>query len=120
TRNTTVPREGRLSRFSKQALNLLGLAGGAILFFIVGWTSKDFWREGWLALRAEPYGVEDPTFGRDISFYFFTLPVLKGIQTGLLAIVAITMAGVAFVYLVRLGVRFGSWGNVPWAALRHL
>jgi hypothetical protein len=120
TRNQQVAREGRAGRFSRQALNLLGLVGGVVLFFVFGWVSKDFWREVWLSIRAEPFGVEDPTFGRDVSFYVFTLPVLKGIQSGLLAIVAITMVAVAFVYLVRLGVQFGSWGDVPFAALRHL
>lgn len=120
TRNQTAVREGRLGRFSKGALNVLGIVGSLALFLIVGWITKDFWREVWLALRAEEFGVKDPTFDRDVSFYVFTLPVLKGIQVSLLWIVGITAVAVAFVYLVRLGVRFGSWGDVPFAALRHL
>ncbi|HYI24906.1 MAG TPA: UPF0182 family protein [Thermomicrobiales bacterium] len=120
TRDTTRPQEGRFSRFSQLALNWLGIVGGVVLFFLFGWASKDFWREAWLALRADSFGVQDPTFGRDVSFYVFTLPVLKGVQSGLFALVGITMVAVAFVYIVRLGVRFRSWGNVPWAMIRHL
>ncbi|MEJ7902157.1 MAG: UPF0182 family protein, partial [Thermomicrobiales bacterium] len=120
TRNQTTIREGRVGRFSKSALNLLGAIGSIVLFVIVGWITKDFWRDVWLALRAEEFGVKDPTFNRDVSFYVFTLPVLKGIQVSLLWIVGITVVAVAIVYLVRLGVRFGSWGDVPFVALRHL
>ncbi len=120
TRNESVVRESRVGRFSKSALNLIGSIGGIVLFLVVGWISKDFWREAWLALRAEEFGVSDPTFDRDVSFYVFTLPVLKGIQVSLLWILGITMLAVAFVYLVRLGVRFGRWGDVPFVALRHL
>ncbi|MBA2470603.1 MAG: UPF0182 family protein, partial [Chloroflexia bacterium] len=120
TRNESVVRENRMGRFSTSALNLIGSIGSIVIFLIVGWISKDFWREAWLALRADEFGVSDPTFDRDVSFYVFTLPVLKGIQVSLLWIVGITMLAVAFVYLVRLGVRFGRWGDVPFVALRHL
>jgi uncharacterized membrane protein (UPF0182 family) len=120
TRNNWGAREGSVGRFSTSALNLLGSLFGAALFVIVGWISKDFWRDVWLAMRAEEFGIEDPTFNRDVSFYVFTLPVLKGVQNSLLWIVGITAVAVAVVYLVRLGVRFGQWGDVPMVALRHL
>jgi uncharacterized membrane protein (UPF0182 family) len=120
TRREGGPREGRVGRFSTSALNWLGIIGGVVLFVITGWVSKDFWREAWLALRAGNYGVQDPTFGRDVSFYVFTLPVLHGLQGALLLIVGVTTVAVAIVYAVRLGVRFGKWGDVPFAAVRHL
>jgi len=120
TRSEGATREGRVGRFSTVALNWLSLLGGAVMFLVTGWISKDFWREAWLALRADEFGVKDPTFDRDVSFYVFTLPVLHGIQSSLLLIAGATMIAVAFVYLVRLGVRFGKWGDVPYAALRHL
>jgi uncharacterized membrane protein (UPF0182 family) len=120
TRSQTAVREGRVGRFSKSALNWLGIAGATLLFVVAGWISKDFWRDVWLAMRANEFGVEDPTFNRDVSFYVFTLPVLKGIQSSLLLIVGVTAIAVALVYVVRLGVRFGKWGDVPFVALRHL
>src|SRR5690606_17495325 len=107
SRNVAVPREGRVGRFSQQALNLIGTIGGIALGLIVGWISKDFWREAWMAIRATEFGVNDPTFGRDVSFYVFTLPVLHGLQSSLMLLVGITLVAVAVVYLVRLGVRYG-------------
>lgn len=120
TRDQRTVREGTAGRISNRVLAVLGLAVGLMIFFISGSISSSFWRDVMLALRAEPFGVDDPTFGRDVSFYIFTLPVLHGIQSGLLAIVTVATIGVAVVYLIRLGVRFGSWGDVPWVALRHL
>jgi uncharacterized protein len=117
-RNDSV--EGRFGRFSIAALRGIALIGAIILGLVTGWLSKDFWREAWLALRAESFGVTDPTFGRDISFYFFSLPVLHGVQQALLWIVGIITIVVAFVYVVRLGVRFGKWDDVPMNAVRHL
>jgi uncharacterized membrane protein (UPF0182 family) len=52
--------------------------------------------------------------------YFFSLPVLHGLQVALLWIVGVITVAVVFVYLVRLGVRFGSWGDVPSNAVRHI
>ncbi|CAN5803695.1 UPF0182 family protein [soil metagenome] len=120
TRNERGLREGSVGRFSKSALNFLGLVFGGVLFVFVGWISKDFWRDVWLAMRADEFGIDDPTFNRDVSFYVFTLPVLKGVQNSLMWIVGITIVAVALVYLVRLGVRFGKWDDVPMVALRHL
>ena len=120
TRNEWGLREGSVGRFSKSALNFLGLVFGGVLFVFVGWISKDFWRDVWLAMRADEFGIVDPTFNRDVSFYVFTLPVLKGVQNSLMWIVGITIVAVALVYLVRLGVRFGKWDDVPMVALRHL
>ncbi len=120
TKNRKGAAEGRFGTFSVSALRGIGLIGAIALGLVTGWLSKGFWREAWLALRSQPYGVEDPTFGRDISFYFFSLPVLHGVQQALLWIVAVITVAVAVVYLVRLGVRFGSWDNVPKNALRHL
>ena len=120
TKNRTGNPESRFGNFSVSALRGIGLIGGIALGLVTGWLSKGFWREAWLAIQAKPFGVEDPTFGRDISFYFFSLPVLHGVQQALLWIVAIITIAVAFVYLVRLGVRFGSWDNVPKNAVRHI
>ncbi len=120
TRNRTGPAEGRFGRFSVSALRGIAMIGGLAIGVVTGWVSKDFWREVWLAMRAEPFGVKDPTFGRDVSFYMFTLPVLHGVQQALLWIVMAITVAVVFVYLVRLGVRFGSWDNVPKNALRHI
>jgi len=47
------------------------------------------------------FGVSDPIFGRDIGFYFFTLPFLQFVRGWLLVAVVLTAVGVAFVYSAR-------------------
>ena len=47
------------------------------------------------------FGATDPIFGRDIGFYFFTLPFLQFVRGWLLVAVILTAAGVAFVYSAR-------------------
>jgi uncharacterized membrane protein (UPF0182 family) len=111
---------GAVSRWSRRLLRGLIVGLSMIVFLVAGLRAATHWEDIMLALRGRSFGVEDPTFHRDAGFYIFTLPVLKGIQTGLLLLVVATTIAVAFIYLIRLGVRFRSWGDVPWAALRHI
>ena len=44
------------------------------IFYFAGTAGARFW-EGWMLYRnATPFGVVDPQFGRDVSFFMFTLP----------------------------------------------
>ncbi|MEJ7840069.1 MAG: UPF0182 family protein, partial [Thermomicrobiales bacterium] len=120
TRDESGRREGRVGRLSQRFLSILTYAGSAVIFLVAGANGSSHWREVMLAFQSKNFGVQDPTFNRDISFYIFSLPVMHGIQFGLAAIILITLAAVGFVYLVRLGIRFRRLGDVPFVALRHL
>jgi len=113
-------RAGLVSRWSRRILRALIVGASAIVFIISGIAGASHWEDNLLALRGRSFGIEDPTFHRDVGFYIFVLPVMKGVQSGLLLLVGVTTVAVAIVYLVRLGVRIRSLGDVPWAALRHL
>src|SRR5258706_6352493 len=52
-------------------------------------------------LNAVPFGATDPVFGRDIGFYFFTLPVLDFVRGWAIAAVLAIAAGVILIYLLR-------------------
>ena len=52
-------------------------------------------------LNAVPFGVSDPVFGRDVGFYFFTLPILDFVRGWAIAAVLAIAAGVVFVYVLR-------------------
>ncbi len=121
-RNTRerADRVGLVSRWSRRILRALIVGTSLIVLLVTGIAGSTHWETIMLAVRGQSFGVKDPTFHRDVGFYVFLLPVLKGIQSGLLLLVVATTAAVALVYLVRLGVRFRSWGDVPWAALRHV
>ena len=111
---------GAISRWSRRILRALIVAATLIVLVIAGVAGAAHWEDNLLALRGESFGIEDPTFNRDVGFYIFVLPVMKGVQNGLLLLVGATAVAVTIIYLIRLGVRFRSLGDVPWAALRHI
>ena len=70
---------------------IIGIA--LAIFYFAGNAGARFW-EGWMLYRnATPFGVTDPQFGRDASFFMFTLPFWQslvgwGISTLILSTVA--------------------------------
>jgi uncharacterized membrane protein (UPF0182 family) len=48
-----------------------------------------------------PFGETDPLFGRDIAFYFFTLPTLEFLAGLLLTLVLVCLLGAAAIYATR-------------------
>jgi uncharacterized membrane protein (UPF0182 family) len=63
------------------------------------------------AVNSTPFGVDDPIFGRDVSFFVFTEPAISGVVgllTGALALatIASVAAGIALWVTER---RVGSW-----------
>jgi len=112
--------EGRVSRYSRTVLRVLSGLATVLVALVAGYVTSQHWQDIMLAVHGRAFDVKDPTFHRDAGFYIFTLPVFHGITTGLLAILAVTIVAVGFVYVIRLGVRFRSWSHVPMAALRHI
>ncbi|TMG37585.1 MAG: UPF0182 family protein [Chloroflexi bacterium] len=80
-------------------LRLMPLLLIPALFF--GLAGGDQWDALLRWLNGVPFGVADPVFGRDIGFYFFTLPVLEFVRGWLLAAVVVIAAGVVGIYLIR-------------------
>ena len=54
-------------------------------------------------LNRTPFGVTDPQFHQDVSFYVFTLPVLDFWRSWLMSLIVLTAIGVAAVYAAKLG-----------------
>src|SRR2546430_5131835 len=78
--------------------------------FFFGLAGGDQWDTLLRWLNAVPFGVSDPVFGRDIGFYFFTLPVLEFVRGWLIVAVVVIAIGVVALYLTRgvIGVATGS------------
>ncbi len=66
-----------------------GLAGGEQWDPLLRW------------LNAVPFGVADPVFGRDVGFYFFTLPIIDFARGWAIAAVIVIAAGVVGLYALR-------------------
>ncbi|MDA1009907.1 MAG: UPF0182 family protein [Chloroflexi bacterium] len=60
-----------------------------------------------------PFGVEDPQFGRDASFYIFTLPAYQLIQSWLLGVVIVSALGAGAVYALALSLQRFEWRVTP-------
>ncbi|MDP9246391.1 MAG: UPF0182 family protein [Chloroflexota bacterium] len=69
--------------------------------FFFGLAGGDEWDALLRWLNSVPFGTTDPVFGRDIGFYFFTLPVLEFIRGWLLAAIVLIAVGVVALYVVR-------------------
>jgi len=55
-------------------------------------------------LNRTPFGVSDPQFHQDVSFYVFTLPVLAFWRSWAMSLIILTAIAVAAVYAAKLGV----------------
>jgi uncharacterized membrane protein (UPF0182 family) len=73
-------------------------------------------------LNATPFGVQDPIFNRDISFYVFQLPFLKYLYSWLMTVLVITTLATGLVYFLRRSFQFIPPQTVRIAppARRHL
>ena len=81
---------------------LLALIAGTIfLGLIFGTIAATHWDVILVYLNGQPFGIEDPQFGRDIGFYVFDLPALRFAYGWLMGIAVITTLTAAGLYLFR-------------------
>jgi hypothetical protein len=67
-----------LERFlTPRRLRLLALLFALLIGALVGFSVSRNWLLVQAFLHRQPFGVQDPLFGRDVGFYVFTLPVLR-------------------------------------------
>jgi hypothetical protein len=99
--NVRAPDFGRLvSHLALPAALVMGAAMG-----LSAWQDWDLF----LRYRHQvPFGETDPIFGRDIAFYFFTLPALEAASRVLLTITIVSLIGTAAVYAARGAMTFGT------------
>jgi uncharacterized protein len=87
----------------------LGLPAALALGAFVGTLAWGEW-DIFLRFRHQaPFGEADPIFGRDIGFYFFTLPLLEVVARLLLILVIVSLIGAALIYMARAANTFSEW-----------
>lgn len=89
-----------------QVLNLPGvswLISGVALFFafIMGQAAAGNWEAFLRYVYRTPAGLDDPIFGRDVSFYLFELPVYRFVQGWIMPLLVITLLGIAAIYVLN-------------------
>ena len=91
-------------------LVLVGIILGAILLAIVfGTVAANRWELVLRLVNSTSFGIVDPVFEKDISFYVFTLPILEFIQgwfLGALIVLLLVTVAMYFVYYALRGVPF--------------
>lgn len=76
------------------------LITGIAAFIAFGFASSIaiYWSDLLRYLHRVPYGLADPIFSRDISFYLFELPLLTLVQQWFVSLLVITLMGVIAIY----------------------
>lgn len=99
----------RASQMAGSGFNLFRLPGlrgvlvAAALFlaYLFGVAASTSWDQFLLYLNRVPYGIADPIFNRDVSFYLFELPVYRFLQGWAMPLLFMTVMGVIALYSVN-------------------
>jgi len=86
----------RLQRISKLSIIL----GTALLSLIFGLVAQGNWEVVLCFFNGQPFGITDPVFHKEISFYVFSLPFIHLLRGWLLGALIVTLLGSAGVYFL--------------------
>jgi uncharacterized protein len=78
------------------------------------------WEKALLFLFSRGSGVSDPLFGKDISFYLFSLPIYELIQKEILMLSGILFLGVLFLYWYEHRLLASKDASLPRGARLHI
>jgi len=81
-----------------RSLAWLAVVASLVLAVFSGVTLSGSWERALLYLNAVPFGHTDPVFGRDASFYVFTLPIYGLVRGFLSSVGLIALVGSGLVY----------------------
>lgn len=87
-------------RWSLPVSILIGLISGLQVW--------EFWEAVLLFRHRTAFGETDPIFGRDIGFYFFTLPLLENLSQLIFLVLIAAFVGTLILYGLRGGFEFKS------------
>jgi hypothetical protein len=96
-------RWAQFAAFAGKSVAFLLIVGGLILAFLVGLIAQGQWLMVLRYLNAAPFGVTDPIFQRDVSFYVFTLPVYQFLVSWLGGAIILAALATGVTYLLGLG-----------------
>jgi uncharacterized membrane protein (UPF0182 family) len=101
----------RITRAVRVGTFWLLVLGVLVFSLFVGLTAVGAWNDYLLYRNAQPFGIKDPLFGRDIGFYVFQLPFLSFVSGLILFGTLLVLLGVgSFYYFNR---ALGWLGGMP-------
>ena len=93
----------------RRKLLLVGI--GVLMAAFAGFTAQGSWQTWLLWRNGTEFGITDPQFGMDVSFFAFDYPFYRLVLGFLFAIVLLSLAGAAAVHYVFGGIRLQSKGD---------
>ncbi|MEA3344445.1 MAG: UPF0182 family protein, partial [Patescibacteria group bacterium] len=104
TRNkpTLIQRKENLAPINlEKYINKLAILFSLIIGFFTGLAGSVNWEVFLKYLNSTSFGILDPIFNRDISFYFFTLPFLEVVTGFLLWVVLVSLFTSILIYFSK-------------------
>lgn len=76
-----VASKGKIIPITKKRLDFIPLGvSGALAFVITSLATNALWYKLLEFINSEPFNVDDPIFGKDVSFYVFKLPFMESLH----------------------------------------
>ena len=95
-------------------------AAALVLALLVGWGEGHNWDLFLRYLHQVPFGADDPLYGRDIGFYFFSLPAWLAIKNWLLLTLFLSALVAAAVYWAHGHIEYHAHGkSISPTAIAH-
>ena len=107
------PEQATLDHYREQIepLRRFAMAAGPLMLGVFGGAAASSqWAEVLLFLNRVPFGRTDPQFGMDLSFFVFTLPVLRFITSFLMATTVLAAIGSVATHYLYGGIRIAAQG----------
>jgi uncharacterized membrane protein (UPF0182 family) len=94
---------GQITAYTVEHETVRRMSGllAAAVGLILGLSAATSWEQVWSWLNRVDFGISDPIFSRDVSFYVFTMPLLRGALRLLLALSFISLIGVLILYYFK-------------------
>ncbi len=86
---------------AQKMVSVISWSVALLLGWLVGSTASGSWLTILEYIKQVPFGISDPFFGLDVSFYIFTLPLMKFAQGWLVIALFLSLFGAAGIYLLE-------------------
>jgi len=96
--------QGFLNWLNKKKLNWIYILISLILGFLFSSVSSELWKIVLKFFNQTPFGNTDPIFGKDISFYVFSLPFYSFIKEMGMVLIVLTIIVVGIIYFIASGI----------------
>lgn len=94
-----------------QRLRLVGVGVPVAVGLLAGLSAQGDWQTLQMFLNATPFGVPDPEFGKDVSFYAFELPFYNALLSWAFVAVVLSFLGALITHYLFGGLRLAGRGG---------